>query len=85
MVHTSLGTHLLHLRLTDAIRELSGVAGERVHRSWWVSRAGVLRADRASRTWRIRLRSGADALVSRKELPKLKRGGWLDAPEGAGQ
>ena len=64
-VHTEAGQAYLHMRLGDAVLELAGVDGMRVHRSWWVARSAV-----ASARWRhgrgtLRLADGRDVPVSR--------------------
>ena len=40
-VHTTAGTHMLLMRMRDAVAEVGDVAGEQVHRSWWVARDAV--------------------------------------------
>jgi hypothetical protein len=55
-LHTSRGSALIAMRLGDALRELEGVEGAQVHRSWWVARDavehGVRRRGRAALTRR---------------------------------
>ena len=45
-IHTALGSELVLMRLGDAIQELDGLEGERVHRSWWVARRAVDQANK---------------------------------------
>ena len=47
-VYTSLGRHMLLMRLGDAIALTSGIDGLQVHRSWWVSRDAVIDTRTAS-------------------------------------
>jgi DNA-binding LytR/AlgR family response regulator len=76
-VHTSLGSDLILLRLSDAIDELDSMHGQQVHRSYWVSRHAVARVERERhRTWLV-LTSGARVPVSRTYLPLLRAAGWL--------
>jgi hypothetical protein len=76
-VHTSLGSDLILLRLSDAIGELDSTRGQQVHRSYWVSRHAVARVERERhRTWLV-LTSGARVPVSRTYLPVLRAAGWL--------
>lgn len=75
-VHTDAGEELITLRFTDALDELSGAHGWRVHRSWWVAAEAV-----ESVRWRrgageITLTGGLKAPVSRTHAPALKDAGW---------
>ena len=76
-VHTALGSELLLMRLSDAIEELEGLAGERVHRSWWVAREAVAAARAQGRRVSLALTNGVEAPVSREAAPRLRRAGWL--------
>ena len=77
-VHTALGSELLLMRLTDAIEELQGVAGERVHRSWWVAREAVGGVRTNGRRVSLTLANGLEVPVSREAAAKLRRAGWLE-------
>lgn len=79
-VHGMSGSELVLLRLRDAIAEMTGVAGEQVHRSWWVSRDGVASLGQVGRSWVIRLRNGEMAPVARDSTIRLQRSGFLPAP-----
>ncbi|GLR47459.1 LytTR family transcriptional regulator DNA-binding domain-containing protein [Sphingomonas astaxanthinifaciens] len=70
-------SHLLLMRMADAERELSGVEGERVHRSWWIARAAVEGVRRDGRRLFLRLGGGLEAPVSRDRVPALRQRGWL--------
>ena len=70
-VHTSRGSHLLLMRMRDAIAELDGTEGAQVHRSWWVARDGVTRVDRQGRRLAIGLSNGLEVPVSRERKPSL--------------
>lgn len=76
-VHTDAGEALILLRMSDAVTELGGVEGKRVHRSWWVAREAIVAtpSDRG-RTF-LRLESGIDVPVSRTSRPELVRDNWL--------
>ena len=74
-VHTSLGSDLILMRLSDAVRELGGVDGLQVHRSWWVSRTGIRSARREGGRVLLELKSGEDVPVSRSYQPALKDAG----------
>ena len=76
-VHTALGSELLLMRLGDAIEELGGFAGERVHRSWWVAREAVAGARISGRRACLTLSNGLETPVSREATSRLRRAGWL--------
>jgi DNA-binding LytR/AlgR family response regulator len=62
--HGEHGSVLLLMRMKDAIAELDGLHGLRVHRSWWVARDAVERVERNGRM-RIVLANGMSAPVAR--------------------
>lgn len=74
-VHTSLGSDLILMRLSDAERELGSVDGLRVHRSWWVSRTGIRSARRDGAKILLELKSGEDVPVSRSYQDAVKDAG----------
>jgi hypothetical protein len=71
-------SRLILMRLRDAERELSGIDGLRVHRSWWVSRGAVEEVIRDGRNFKLRLKGGLEAPVARDRIPALRSAGWLD-------
>ena len=77
-VHTALGSELLLMRLADAIEELDGLPGERVHRSWWVARGAVAGARVNGRRALLALTNGLEVPVSREATSRLRRAGWLE-------
>jgi hypothetical protein len=77
-VHTALGSELLLMRLGDAIDELDGMEGERVHRSWWVARAAVDAVTSSGRRLSLTLANGIEVPVTREAGPRLRRAGWLE-------
>lgn len=75
-VHTDAGSELVTLRFADALQELSGAAGFRLHRSWWAA-ADAVEAVRWRRgAGEARLAGGVVAPVSRTCAPALKAAGW---------
>ena len=76
-VHTRLGSELLLMRLRDAIADLEGLAGEQVHRSWWVAREAVGAVSVNGRRLSITLTNGLEVPVSREAAPRLRRAGWV--------
>jgi hypothetical protein len=76
-VHTSLGSDLILMRLSDAIAELDGVEGAQTHRSWWVAKAAVTDAKRIDERAVLTLGGGIEAPVSRKFAPTLRKTGWF--------
>mgnify|MGYP000737107345 CR=1 FL=1 len=75
-IHTSAGEELILMRLTDAIRELDGVEGLQTHRSWWVAKDGLADALRANGKLVLKLKSGAEAPVSRTYQKSVRDAGW---------
>ncbi len=75
--HTSKGSDLILMRMADAEAELEGVEGLRVHRSWWVARAGVTAARREGDRIILTLKSGAEAPVSRANVSAVRSAGWV--------
>ena len=53
------------MRLNDAIAELDGVEGMRVHRSWWVAMDAVTGTLRRGRGTALLLSNGTEVPVSR--------------------
>ena len=76
-VFTTLGSALVLMRFADAVAELEGAGGLRVHRSHWVSRAhvqGVLRRDGSTI---LRLTGDREIPVSRGYLADVKAAGLV--------
>ena len=76
-VHTAKGSALVLVPLHQAITELSGLAGVKVHRSWWVVSGAVTGSVRDGRNVRLRLSNGLEAPVSRTCLPDAKSAGLV--------
>lgn len=76
-VHTPIGSTLLLMRLGDALRELDGVDGAQVHRSWWVARHAVARVERTSRSVVLHLVNDMAVPVARNRIADLRSAGWL--------
>lgn len=76
-VHTSLGETMVLMRLADAVRELASLEGLQTHRSWWVAKQGLADASRDDGKVTLKLKSGAEAPVSRTYQKAVKDAGWL--------
>lgn len=76
-VYTSVGEEMILMRLTDAVRELTGVDGLQVHRSWWVAKAGVTDEKRVDGRSLLVLPSGTEVPVSRSYRSKAKEAGFI--------
>lgn len=76
-VHTDAGVELLSLRFADALEELSGAHGWRIHRSWWVAADAVEDVRWRRGAGEMRLAGGLRAPVSRTYGPVLKEAGWF--------
>ena len=59
---------MLLMRLGDAARDLDGIDGATVHRSWWVARDAVRRAERDGRRMTLELEGGLEVPVSRSNM-----------------
>lgn len=71
-VHTSAGSDLILLRLSDAIQEMAGTDGLRPHRSWWVARAAINETRRADGRLTLALKSGLKTPVSRAAAAEIR-------------
>lgn len=76
-IHTARGSALLLMRMADAIEDLGGIEGMRVHRSWWVSRHAVAASVTQGRKLVLTLTNGLAAPVTRETAPVLRKAGWL--------
>lgn len=76
-VHTSAGETMILMRLADAIRELGSLEGMQTHRSWWVARQGLADTAKGDGKVTLKLKSGAEAPVSRTYQKAVKDAGWL--------
>lgn len=76
-VHGLNGGELVLMRLRDAIAEMDGIAGEQVHRSWWIARDGIKDLAKVGRTWNARLTNGELAPVARESVERLRHSGFL--------
>jgi hypothetical protein len=76
-LHTSKGSDLILMRLSDAVAELEGIEGAQTHRSWWVAKDAVAQVKRADGRVSLMLKGGAEAPVSRPNVKALRESGWL--------
>jgi hypothetical protein len=76
-LHTSRGSDLILMRLSDAVSELDGLEGAQTHRSWWVAKDAVTGARRSDGRATLTLKSGAEAPVSRSYARALREAGWF--------
>ena len=77
-VHTAAGSTLVLMRMGDAVAELSGIDGLRVHRSWWAARSAVQEVERNGRATLLTLTNGLQVPVARDRLRDLKTRAWFD-------
>jgi hypothetical protein len=75
-LHTSKGSDLILMRLSDAIAELQGLEGAQTHRSWWVARSAVRDARTGDGRATLDLEGGVHAPVSRGYARSLRSEGW---------
>jgi LytTr DNA-binding domain len=76
-LHTSKGSDLILMRLSDAVAELEGLEGAQTHRSWWVARSAVRGARPGDGRAVLELEGGVSAPVSRGYARALKAEGWF--------
>jgi len=76
-VHTVRGEALILMRMADALRELQGADGVRVHRSWWVARDAVVGTERDDDRVALRLENGLSVPVSRTYLLAARDAGLI--------
>lgn len=76
-VHTDAGVELVSVRFSDAVAELAGAHGFRVHRSWWVSASAIKAARWRRGRGELELEHGLTIPVSRTGAPLLRAAGWL--------
>ena len=74
-VITTAGSTLVLMRFTDAITELEGANGLRVHRSYWVARDHVVEPIRENGRTILRLTAGHEVPVSRSYLADARAAG----------
>jgi len=75
-LHTSKGSDLILMRLTDALIELEGLEGAQTHRSWWVAKDAVESTKRDGDKITLVLKGGAEAPVSRPNVRPLREADW---------
>ncbi|MGH7027977.1 LytTR family DNA-binding domain-containing protein [Brevundimonas sp.] len=64
-VHTTLGSDLVLMRLSDAIAAIEPDLGLQVHRSWWVAQDAICEVIRSEQRSHLKLRNGLLAPVGR--------------------
>ena len=79
-VFSDRGEKLLLMRISDAIAALNGVEGARVHRSYWVAKSAVERAETQGRNMTVYLKNGVQVPVSQTYKESARRSGLLSSP-----
>lgn len=77
-VHTTQGSALVLMSLSQAMAGLQDIEGVQTHRSWWVARSAIVGVVEDGRRLRLRLKGGLEAPVSRARIGRLREEGWLD-------
>lgn len=75
--HAAAGSQLVLMRFSDAMDELAGIEGWRVHRSHWVAEAGIASIRQQRGRTHVLTIDGAELPVSRTYLPALRAAGLL--------
>jgi hypothetical protein len=76
-VHDATGSRLVLTTMSQAIAALGGKPGLQVHRSWWVARIAIERAEWQGRNLRLRLAGGQIVPVARSAVAKVREVGLL--------
>lgn len=76
-VHSTIEKQLILCRMGDAARELEDL-GLRVHRSWWVANAAVVKTVRHGQRQFLILTDGRQVPVGKTYRDKLRSSGWLN-------
>ena len=74
---TTAGSTLVLMRFVDAVAELDGAGGLRVHRSYWVARHHVAGTERRNGRTTLRLTGGHEVPVSRTYMAAVRAAGLL--------
>lgn len=77
-IHTEGGSDIILMRMSDAERELVGMPGMRVHRSWWVAREAVTGLRREGTRLELLLENGMAVPVGKTYRSALRDAGWFD-------
>ena len=75
-VHTCRGSALALMPFQSALDKVSGMNGQRTHRSWWVARSGLRDVDRGDGRAVLTLKNGLKVPVSRRYARNLRGAGW---------
>lgn len=76
-VHTEKGSHMMLLRMNDALLELKDYKGLQVHRSWWVAIDAVKDVKKQTRKATLIMKKNIEVPVSQKYLPMIKEAGLI--------
>lgn len=76
-VHDATGSRLILTTMSQAIAALGSKPGLQVHRSWWVARAAIQRAEWEGRNLRLRLVGDRLVPVARSAVSKVREAGLL--------
>ena len=68
---------LVHHRFRDALDEVAGLDGLRIHRGAWVADAAVTAARREGRRWLLVLTDGRSVAISARYVAAARTRGWL--------
>ena len=74
---TTAGSTLILMRFVDALAELDGAEGLRVHRSYWVASRHIEGTARSHGRTTLRLTGGHEVPVSRTHMPAVRAAGLV--------
>lgn len=76
-VCTSVGETLIYCAFQEALIDLEGELGLKVHRSHWIAIDGVAKIRRRDGQYQIELKNGRQVPVARSHAAELRSAGWL--------
>jgi len=76
-IHSSVGEHMILMRLSDAQDLAAPLTGLKPHRSWWVAEAGIDKIIRSQGKLHIHLKSGVNVPVSREGAKRVRAANWI--------
>ena len=76
-VSTAKDTVVIRCNLSVAVEELASVDGQRVHRSFWVSRSAIRSVKKHGNAYQIIMDDGKTVPLSRRRYRELSKCNWL--------
>lgn len=71
VVNTTQGSHMILMRLSDALTMLDGLPGAQAHRSHWIAAAHLVSCEKDGRRFEAKLSDGSTLPVSKQHAPQV--------------